>query len=276
MPDIKSDFRPDVIITDKKPTKVAIVGFAPNWDKAPFGNDDFEIWGLNELYKYFSTKKEAVADRWFEIHSRESPTKNIPEHMEWLKQCPIPIYMHDHYDDIPSSVKYPLDEVLEFVYQKGMRLDVAIDGGFRREKNRYGTNSITWMFLLAWMEGFKEIHIYGVDLACNEEYLYQRPNLEYYIGGAQVDGVTVVMPESCDLLKAALLYGFESDNKFRIKMKERNVELSGRIKVLAKELEKIEQQKKGITQAEMNLKGQIIALEGCTKENKHWLANWVV
>ena len=111
-----SEERFDVLETEKVATKIAIVGFAPNWETAPFENDDFEIWGLNELYKYFQKKKGAVADRWFEIHSRESPSKNTEEHIGFLKQCPIPVYMQEHYPDIPNSKPYPLEEVIEFVY----------------------------------------------------------------------------------------------------------------------------------------------------------------
>lgn len=272
-----SEERFDVLETEKVATKIAIVGFAPNWETAPFENDDFEIWGLNELYKYFQKKKGAVADRWFEIHSRESPSKNTEEHIGFLKQCPIPVYMQEHYPDIPNSKPYPLEEVIEFVYSKGMRLDIVEDmGKFRKTKNRYATNSITWMFLLAWMEGFKEIHIYGVDLACKDEYLYQRPNLEYYIGGAQVDGVTVPMPETCDLLKASQLYGFETDNKFRIKMKKRIVDLNTRVQECNKALNKIHADKEMLSRQEAQLKGEMIALEGSKKEDQHWLKNWVV
>lgn len=214
----------ELITQEKKADKVAICGFASNWQDCPWDDLSFEIWGLNELYNYFKTipNGRGRAERWFEIHNRTSPTKSKPEHIAWLKQCPVPVYMWEHYDDIPMSIPYPLDKVLAFVESKGLKLDFP-DGTTR--SNRYITNSISTMFLLAWMEGFKEIHIYGVDLAQNEEYAYQRPNLEYYIGAAQMDGVKVVMPPTCDLLKAASLYGFESDGALAIKLKFRVKEL---------------------------------------------------
>jgi hypothetical protein len=266
-----------IIVTEEKATKLAIVGFAPNWDKAPFANEDFEIWGLNELYKYFETHNNAVADRWFEIHSRFSPSKNTEEHIGWLKKCPIPVYMQEHYPDIPESIPYPLEEVMRFVESKGITLDISTENGeYVTKQNRYVTNSISWMFLLGWMEGFKEIHIYGVDLACKEEYLYQRPNLEGYIMAAQVDGVKVVTPETCDLLKASQLYGFETDNKMRIKMKSRKVELQGRINQQQKELNKIAAEYKRLKNAEEQFRLQTAALEGCIKEIDYWMKNWVV
>jgi len=258
----------DVTANALKPTnktKVAIVGFASNWQDAPWDDKDCEIWGLNELYMYFEKMpKKARADRWFEIHSRHSPTKGTPEHQGWLKKCPIPVYMHEHYDDIPNSVKYPVDEILDFVYKKGLKLDFP-DG--TEMKNRYGTNSISWMFLLAWYLGFKEISIYGVDLAQNEEYYYQRPNLEYYIGAAQREGIKVIMPPTCDLMKAFSLYGFETDNPLILKMKKRLNDL------------KKQKQKKEINrnkaQAVANQENtQIVALDGHIQELTFQIKNW--
>jgi hypothetical protein len=260
----------------EKRTKVAIVGFAPNWDKAPFDNPEFEIWGLNELYKYFMQKPGSRANRWFEVHSRYSPTKNSKEHIGWLQQCPVPLYMKQHYDDMPNSMPYPIEDVMKFVTDKGLVLSVPTPDGLVHKDNRYVTNSISWMFLLAWYEGFKEIHIYGVDLAQKDEYKKQRPNLEYFIGAAQREGVLVAMPESCDLLKAHGLYGFESDNPLTLKMKARVKELMSRKKPLQKQIAEIEA---NITQAEQRREEiirQVVALEASCSEINYWIQNWIV
>jgi hypothetical protein len=246
----------------RKASKVAIVGFASNWDKAPFKDPDFEIWGLNELYKLFNMPQHAElncrADRWFEIHSRQSPSKNTEEHISWLQQCTIPAYMWQHYDDMPSSLPFPKDEVLEFVASKGLKL-VFPDG--TEAVNDYVTNSISWMVLFAWMLGFEEIHIYGVDLAQNEEYLYQRPNLEYYIGAMQATGIKIVMPETCDLLKAALLYGFQSDNKMRIKMREHKKSMKNQQNGYMAELQKFQLAFQEVTAKVHKVNGQLKAIE---------------
>lgn len=133
-------------------TKVAIVGFAPGWQQAPFKDESFEIWTLNEAYKMLPQVEGAGADRWFEIHSRQSPSKNKEEHINFLKQCPVPLYMWDHYDDMPNSIKFPKDEI------------VSLFG------TSYFTNSISWMIAMAIYEGFETIHVYGVDMAQNDEY----------------------------------------------------------------------------------------------------------
>lgn len=245
-----------------KKTKVAIVGFASNWDKAPFKDPEFEIWGLNELYKLFNLpaneKLECRADRWFEIHSRQSPSKNTEEHISWLQQCTIPVYMWEHYDDMPSSLPFPKDEVLEFVASKGLKL-IFPDG--KEEINPYVTNSISWMIILAWYLGFKEVHIYGVDLAQNDEYLYQRPNLEYYIGAMQALGIEVVMPETCDLLKASLLYGFESDNKMRLKMRAHKKSITKQRNGYMAELQKFQIAYQEVTGQVHKVNGQLEAIK---------------
>ena len=49
--------------------KVAIVGFAPSWKQAPYHSDEWEIWGLNELYKIIPMDAEYLPRyRWFQLH----------------------------------------------------------------------------------------------------------------------------------------------------------------------------------------------------------------
>jgi hypothetical protein len=260
-----------------KRTKVAIVGFAANWDQAPFHDPEFEIWGLNELYRYFAQKKGARVDRWFEVHSRNSPTKNSKEHIGWLQQCPVPLYMKEHYNDMPNSVPFPIQETLDFIKSKGLVITVPQkDGSLINKDNRYVTNSISWMFLLAWMQGFKEIHIYGVDLAQKDEYKKQRPNLEYYIGAAQAEGIIVAMPESCDLLKAHCLYGFETDNPFTLKMKSRAGELAQRKKQVNQQIAQVEMQLSQMEQKREDFIRQTIALDASIAEINYWIQNWIV
>lgn len=138
--------------------RVYIVGFAPTWNQTPFEDQDAEVWALNEFYKLMEKHPGARADRWFEIHSRNSPSKNTEEHIGWLKQAPIPVYMWEHYDDIPSSVRFPKEEIVNWLREKGF------NGA------RYFTNSISWMIALALYEGFEEVHVYGVDMATDSEY----------------------------------------------------------------------------------------------------------
>lgn len=176
-------------------TKVAILGFTETWRLAPFQDPDFEIWGLNELYMFIPRW-----DRWFEIHDRaiyQNDRNRTHEHILRLQQMTCPIYMQQHWDDIPASVPYPLQAMSQMFPNPCP------------EALPYYNNSISYMLALAIAEGFKEIHIYGVDMSHDTEYMNQRPSCEYFIGIAQGMGIKLYIPSEADLLKTPFLYGFQ-------------------------------------------------------------------
>lgn len=172
-----------------KKKKVAICGFAPySLSETPWNNEEFEFWGLNELYMGTPNK----FTRWFEMHHRSiiERTTRDHNHLEWMQKAKIPIYMQEHYEDIPYSVRYPKEEVF-------------------KQFRPYFTNSISWMIAIAIMEEFEEIHIYGVDMAVEGEYSWERPSCEYFLGVAEGRGIRVYIPRQSDLLKAQYLYGYQ-------------------------------------------------------------------
>jgi hypothetical protein len=129
--------------------------------------------------------------------------KTNKEHMEGLRSMECPVYMQEKFEDIPSSVAYPLEQMI-------------------REFGQYFTNSISYMLALAIHEGFEEIHIYGVDMAWMGEYSGQRPSCEYFIGIAIGRGIRIHIPDQSDLLKARFFYGYgqESEDLFKKKLKQ--------------------------------------------------------
>ena len=186
-----------------KPKKVAIVGYTSHSKLAPFNSPDFEIWGLNDLYDYIPR-----FSRWFEIHPRKTvdrwqSSRTNRNHLEALKQLPCPIYMQQHYEDIPNSIPYPIKEVQE-----------DIGANFLNEFNGYLTNSISMMIALAIMERFQEIHVYGVDMAVgHEEYGKQRPSCEFWLGVAAGRGIKLYIPKEADLLTSLFIYGYEKEKQ---------------------------------------------------------------
>jgi len=227
--------------------KVAIVGFAPTSmrDVQAFFNDpDMEIWGLNQLYLAFP-EIVGYATRWFQIHSRVSYDNAIRDikHHEWLsKQVKFPIYMQTKEPDIPMSIPFPVKEIGEAFPRK------------------YFTNSISWEIALAIYEGFEDIHIYGVDMAQEDEYSEQRPSVEYFIGIADGKGINLYVSPVCDLCKTVWQYPFEDDAPFRIKVDGRRKELRERVGQLAA-------QEQGMHDQRMQLLG---ALENMNYIQKTW------
>jgi hypothetical protein len=177
-----------IVKAEPKRKKVAIVGFAMSTrDLAPYNNPEWEVWGLNQLYRLIPR-----ADRWFEIHSNYNEhVVEGTDHDGWLKNAQIPIYMVAHYDSYPNSVQYPLERMIQ----------------------RFGrsvfNSTIDYAFALAIAEGFQEIGLWGIDLAVGTEYEKQRPSCYYYIGYAHSMGLTIQLPAQSALMKASHLYGYE-------------------------------------------------------------------
>jgi hypothetical protein len=213
----KIEFQVEEKVIKRTKDKVCIVGCADSKTIVPWKDETFEFWGVNNLYGV--PLKDAHYDRWFEIHNIEYDGRNflrresldfrgqpVREYLAGLAklECPV-IYMQKHWDEVPQSVPYPIQPI------------VAIFG-------RYLTNTISYELALAILMEFKEIHVYGVDMAVGTEYQNQRPSCEYFIGIAQGKGIMVYIPPEADLLKTRFLYGFEEPKQSLYAKKMKSVD----------------------------------------------------
>ena len=229
-------------MTEKK-KKVAILGYTQTRVKAPYHDNDFEIWGINDLYQFGSPTDVQRWDRWFEIHTEAqidnyqnlklaanagrtqaqlpSATQHYATMASWGKD--VPVYMVKKFPQVPNSVVYPLNKILKEFGQYFVNPDHA----------KYFTNSISYMVALAIVEGFEEIHIYGVDMATSavdNEYAKQRPSCEFWLGVAVGRGIKIHIPDESDLLKTKFMYGFEDDKKhaYETKLEQTVADLTAR------------------------------------------------
>jgi len=264
----------EVIETDRK-KKVAIIGFASSWNQAPWDDNDFEIWGLNELYKLVQTLPRQVRfDRWFEIHNPLSPSKNTKEHHDWLKVCPIPLYMQRKYPEFPASVEYPRDQVKaffnrNFVFPGSNNTDTVTETTQKGSRFADYSNQISWMLALAIYEGFEEIHIYGVDMAQKSEYAFQRSSCQFFIGYAAGLGIKVLIPQNSELCKFGQDYGYDTDNQTRITFKRDIKDLKSRKNNILIEMQKIKQREK-------ELEVGMCQIDGAITKLNHYLSNHIV
>jgi len=158
---------------------VAILGSASSSSlQAPTENAQWEIWAMG--------LENRRVHRYFEMHEKN---RIRPECREKFKTTLAKVYMRDVHEDFPTSVKFPMEEVVK---------DLGID---------YFASSIAYMLALAIHENVEQIGIWGVDLINGDEYKAQRPNLEYLIGLAQGRGLKVYVPERSALLKLRAQYG---------------------------------------------------------------------
>lgn len=226
--------------------KIAIVGFASSSRlKAPYGNQEWEIWAMNQLYRFIPR-----ATRWWELHPHEGPTSYLSDmvpgtdYMKWLQECPIPVYMVSKHPAIPMSIEYPLQRMIDEFGLASLRPDMRDKGYFH--------SSVDYMLALAISEGFEEIGVWGIDMAHDTEYIYQKPSGSFWLGVARGRGIKVTIPvESALLNNEGYRYGYDPlpSNELQNHMALRRKQLGERRQQL---------------QTEMN------AVDGAIQENTHW------
>ena len=211
--------------------RVAIVGTAGSWKQTPWNDAGLSIWSLNDAWRMPGFVR---ADAWFDFHPQDKffhAPKDQPvyahqvppghyvrpsTHVAWLAQQAqtIPVYLHpDYLTQRPEAKDWPHARPFP-------KADIEATFG------RYFTSSPAWMLALAMLQGATEVHIYGIHLSTEHEYIEQRPQFEYLIGrflnGTSItletkDGLrtyrsgdrTLVLPESSPILQSNFQYAFE-------------------------------------------------------------------
>ncbi len=240
--------------TSKK--KLAIVGFAEGHiNEAPFGQDEWELWGINRLH-ILESAKDKTFNRWFNLHDLEKFHGKDQEHIEFLIQFDGPVYLRAQDIDkfpIPNAVPFPADELVKRF------------GG-------YFNNTISWLLAYAITLEPTELGLFGVDMAQDQilqaEYSSQRPSCEFFLGLASGMGITIHLPKGSDLLKATHLYGFEDADVFTEKLQARLQEVGKRKQQAKLQMAQLENQV-------LDVRDAINQLDGAMQDNQYWIHNWV-
>jgi hypothetical protein len=179
--------------------KVAIVGYAETSRMlAPFDDPEWEIWSMNQLYRHIPR-----SDRHFDIHHNwHEHVVEGTDHVGWLTNAQIPVYMIERLPQFPNSVTLPIQRLID------------LNG------KDYFSSSIAYMIALAIADGFTHLRIFGVDLIVGDEWDYQKPNAEFWIGVASGKGMIVGIPPESALCKQTWRYGYQSQPESLIKMTE--------------------------------------------------------
>jgi hypothetical protein len=166
-------------------TKVAIIGGASTRNAAPYADLTWDIWAFSSLRQYTPR-----ISRWFEMHAlddlqgqlREDTPRRLSyqNYLKFLQELTCPIYMQRAYQEIPTSVEYPLDTAL------------ATFG-------RCFTSTASYLLALAILEGYQTIGVWGIHLTERTVYARQRPGVEYLLGVAQQRGVHIYLPRRSPL-----------------------------------------------------------------------------
>lgn len=162
-----------------KHEKAVIVGTAPSWKRVPWQDTSLRILGLNDAYQLPGWLR---SDEWYDIHpldkfvyppeGKKLFTHQVPpghyvrprEHLAWLAKQTIPIWLHD---EPPTewlhASRFPKEQI-------------------EQHFGRYFTSTPAWMLAHVILQGYREIHIYGIHLSTEHEYIEQRPNFEFLLG----------------------------------------------------------------------------------------------
>ncbi len=145
---------------------IIIIGKGNGWREAP---KDGETWGVNDLFLKCPLKLT------FEMHDLLliSTDASVKRALSKAEEDKVPVMMLDHYDQYPTSVKYPIDEIIG-IY-----------------KSDYFSNSISYMIAYALYVGATKIDMYGVNMGTQSEYVYEKGSVEFWIGMAMGLGVEV-------------------------------------------------------------------------------------
>lgn len=165
--------------------RVALIGHSPSSRlDADFSDPELAIWTMNDAHGFLGDRR---VDAWFEIHIESlwrDPARRLGGYIEKLKAFNGPVYMDQHYKDIPNSVAYPLDEYFK-KYGRGV----------------FGS-SFAYLIAHAVELGFTEIQMYGCDLASEDEYKKQRESTAFWIGYCRGRGITFKLPDQTPILCA--------------------------------------------------------------------------
>lgn len=205
--------------------KIAILGSAPSSvNLAPYSDPSWQIFGC-------SPGVYAVAprvDAWFELHRWEPGVIGkaatqvpwfSPEYVAWMSKQPN-VWMYEAVPEIPGSKRLPVEDL------------TAKYGTY------FFTSSIAFMLACAIEDILEDraatgdmgqISLYGVDMAANEEYGYQRAGCQHFILLAIELGIEVYVPPESDLLRPMPLYGISESSHWMIKNTARKRELESRL-----------------------------------------------
>lgn len=214
--------------------RFCITGTAPTWRMTPWADTGLVIASMNDAYQMDGFER---ADEFYDLHPLdhfylvpEAPAgqkaiiyaHQIPhghyvrpaKHLDWLATQTIPVWLHpDHAAQHPASADWPAARPFP---------KAEIEDAF----GRYFTSTPAWMLAHAILRGAKELHIYGIHLSTESEYIEQRPNFEFLCGCVlgrgkrkltvadglrhyeTADGM-IVLPEASPILSSNFQYAFE-------------------------------------------------------------------
>lgn len=240
--------------------RIAILGTAPSsMALAPFKDKSWSIWACSP--GAFPICAANRSDVWFEPHRWQPTEPGLPfapgtkpwfsaDFHTFLGAHAGPVFMSEVQTSIQNSVRIPFEPL------------IAKYGPY------FWTSTIAYMIAMA-IEALAPraqageevvIGLWGVDMSATEEWAYQRPGCQHFIGLAMSLGINVLLPQESDLMRPPTMYGIGELNP-------RHVVLSAR-KAAA------EAQKAQLTAQHDQIIKQSMVVSGVLQEIDYQLGAW--
>lgn len=155
-----------------------------------------ETWCVNAACGVFGHDKAFIMDdlRYFQKQARTA--HHLAGYQDWLSKNKAPIYTSKAYPEFPSSVDFPIHEVVRSL-------------GYA-----YLTTTVAYAVAYAIYIGVREMRLYGMDFTDKENKAFAesgRACVEFWLGRATLMGIKVVIAKNsslCDQFTGRQLYGY--------------------------------------------------------------------
>ena len=241
-------------------TGIAILGTAgATMALAPFKDQKWAIWACSP--GTYAICAQNRSDVFFEVH-RWQPTSPgqfgapgtkpwfSPEFHAFLQKHAGPVFMSQVEPSIPNSTRIPFEHLDEkygpYFWQSSMSYMLAM--AIEQLAPRAMAGERVWLGL------------WGVDMSATEEWAYQRPACQHFVGIAMALGIQVVLPEETDLMRPPTKYGVGELNPRHIRFMARLAEVKANINAL--------------TQQGQQLQMRLASLQGSQAEIEYILSCW--
>ncbi len=159
--------------------EVALIGKGAGKEFAPIkGTQGIDTWGVNDIVAHRECDVCFFMDRNLLLGGNmDILVTNAVNHTK------TPLYCTKVFDDIPTSICYPKNEMIEYF---------GVD---------YFADSCAYMLALAIYKKYDKIYLYGFNYSHGSKYVYEKPCVSMWLGIALGKGIKLDIQQRSDLLK---------------------------------------------------------------------------
>lgn len=157
-----------------------------------------EVWCINGMGDVLACDRVIHMDdlRIQEARAAAAPHSNIAHMIAWMRTTATPIITSTAYADYPASVEFPVQAFID--------ANIA---------PLYANSTAAWAVMLAVLEGFDKISIFGFDFTYPNSHHAEkgRACVEFWLGVAAARGILVLTPHDTtlfDSVEGRPIYGY--------------------------------------------------------------------